>query len=326
MVDEVTDRIDGDGTVCGEEAVVSDFHKPIGQDMLEETAYELQDIKGGSEIEVGAVLSILEGDGVVFHFEDAVIRDGDFEDVGGEVLERGVAFTDGLGVNVPVQRPHLGVDLLKESGFFHGVTELGAVDGGEGFDRDVEVLRGGEPAGAIPARAAARDDVVDVGMILELTAPGLEHAEEACQIGADKAVVFGQQLQGLGGGLKQGVVGGFCVGADEVPQLLRHGKSDQEIVCGEASGHLLGEPLLGFMVLAVGAVPIAAGALDEMALVAGSAEVEGKAELTASAVGDGLDDFSVFVGDALAVALEVLGCELREDLFDGAHAPNLPMA
>jgi hypothetical protein len=55
--------------------------------MLEETADELQDIEGGSEIEVGAVLSILEGDGTVLHFEDAVIRDGDLEDIRGQVFQ-----------------------------------------------------------------------------------------------------------------------------------------------------------------------------------------------------------------------------------------------
>ena len=173
LVDEVTDRIEGDGTVSGEEAVVSDFHKPFGQDMLEKATDELQGIERSGSVEVGSVLSVFEGDGTVFHFEDAVIGDGDFEDVGGEVFEGGVAFTDGLGVDVPVQGPHLGIDLLKEPGFFQGVTELGAVDGREGFDRDVEILRGREPAGAIAARAAARDDVVDVGVILELAAPGV---------------------------------------------------------------------------------------------------------------------------------------------------------
>ena len=95
---------------------------------------------------------------------------------------------------------------------------------------------------------------------------------------------------------------------------------------GKASGHLLGEPLLGFVMLAIGAMPIAAGAIDKVVLGAALAVIEGDAELTAAAVNDGMDDFSVLVGDALGVPLKVFGSELREDLLDGGHAPNLPMA
>ena len=65
---------------------MSHLHEATGQDMLEETADELQDIERGGAVEVGAVFPILEGDGTVFDLDDAVVRDGDFEDIGGEVL------------------------------------------------------------------------------------------------------------------------------------------------------------------------------------------------------------------------------------------------
>src|SRR3990172_67240 len=139
-------------------------------------------------------------------------------------------------------------------------------------------------------------------------------------------VVFGQPLQGLGGGLEQGVVGGFWIRAHKVSQLLRHRESNQEIVCGKASGHLPYEPVLGFVVLAVGTVAVAAGPIDEMALPATPAVIEGDAQLSASAVDDGVDDFSMLVGDTLGVTFEIFGCELREDIFDGRHVPTLLIA
>jgi len=326
VVDEGTNRVDRNRTVGGEKTVMPHLHKSIGQDVLEETSDELQDVEGGDAVEVGSVLPILEGDGTVFDLDDAAIGNGDLEDIGREVLEGSVAFPDGLGVDIPVEGPDLRVDSIEESSSFHGVTELGSVDGGEGLDGDIKVLGGRKPAGAVVAQAAARDDVVDVGVVLELTAPGLQDTEEAREIGADETRVLGQPFQGLGGGFEQGMVGGFWVGADEDPELFGHGKGDQEIVCGKASGHLLYEPLLGFVVLAVGTVAIAAGPIDEMVLPATPAVIEGDAQFPTLAVDDGLDDFSVLVGDALGVTLEIFGSELGEDIFDGRHDPTLLIA
>jgi len=86
VVDEGTDRVDGNGRVGGKKAVVPDFHEAVGQDMLEEVADELQDLQRGGAVEVGAVFPILKRDGTVFDLDDAAIGDGDLEDVGREVL------------------------------------------------------------------------------------------------------------------------------------------------------------------------------------------------------------------------------------------------
>lgn len=87
LLDEVANRVDGNGTVGGEKTVVPHLHEATGQDVLEKATDKFQDIEGSSEIEVGAVLSILEGDGAVLHLEDAVIGDGDFEDIGCQVFQ-----------------------------------------------------------------------------------------------------------------------------------------------------------------------------------------------------------------------------------------------
>ena len=56
--------------------------------------------------------------------------------------------------------------------------ELAAEDAAENVDGQEEPWRGGDPAGAIFSQAASRNDAVDMGMMLEVLAPGMEYAEQ----------------------------------------------------------------------------------------------------------------------------------------------------
>ena len=51
-------------------------------------------------------------DRAVFDFQDTRIGDGHSEDVGGKVFEGCFAGADGLGVDVPVDLPDIGRDLM----------------------------------------------------------------------------------------------------------------------------------------------------------------------------------------------------------------------
>ncbi len=68
-----------------------------------------------------------------------MVGDSDFEDIRGEVLERGHAVSDGLRVDVPVGLPGVRGDLMEEVGFFHGITEFGFEDDGESFHGEIKV-------------------------------------------------------------------------------------------------------------------------------------------------------------------------------------------
>jgi hypothetical protein len=72
-------------------------------------------------------------------FEDSRIRDGNSEDIGGEVLEACFAGAHGLRVDVPVDLPNLRGDLVEETSFFHLIAELGFKDHGEGSDGEIEI-------------------------------------------------------------------------------------------------------------------------------------------------------------------------------------------
>ena len=122
---------------------------------------------------------------------------------------------------------------------------------------------------------AARDDVVDVGVELELSSPGMEYAEEAWQISPNEFWVRSELFHGSGGSCKQGGVGQALVAADEGTELLRDGEGDEEVMCGELAVELALEPLAGFSMLTLRAVTVAAAAVHDMGPAALLAVVEG---------------------------------------------------
>ncbi len=83
--------------------------------------------------------AIANEDGAVLDFNDARIRDSDSEDVGGEVFEGCFAGASGLGVDVPIDLPDFRGDLIKETGFFYSIAELGLEDLRESSDGEIEI-------------------------------------------------------------------------------------------------------------------------------------------------------------------------------------------
>ena len=196
----------------------------------------------GSTLSSAAGFTIREGDGAVLEGDDAAIGDGDFKDIGGEVFEGGGPIGIGLAMHIPVGMPDLGVDAVEEFGFGHLLFEESPVDGRERFNGNKEVVSGREPLGAVFGAPTARDDIVDVGVILELPAPGMEDAGKAREIGADETLVFGEPFERLGRGLEQGVVGDLLMRADKVAQGLRDRKGDEEVRSGELFLQMVLEP------------------------------------------------------------------------------------
>jgi hypothetical protein len=58
------------------------------------------------------------------------------------------------------------------------------------FDWDKEVGAGGAPGRAVLGEATARDDVVERGVILELSAPGMQDAGEPREVCPDEALTL----------------------------------------------------------------------------------------------------------------------------------------
>ena len=142
--------------------------------------------------------AIADEDGTVLDFQDSRVGDGDFEDVRGEVFEACFTGTDGLGVDVPVGLPDFMGDLIEETGFFHFIAKLGFEDLGESSDGEIEIDPGGVPEAVRGGEGAAGDDVMDMGVILEGSSPGVKDAEESREISADVMFIRSKFLDSFG--------------------------------------------------------------------------------------------------------------------------------
>ena len=83
--------------------------------------------------------------GAVLDFDDARVGDRDFEDVGSQIFEACFAGGYRLRIDVPVDLPHFGRDLIEELGLFDLIAELGPEDFRERFDGEKEIDFGRMP-------------------------------------------------------------------------------------------------------------------------------------------------------------------------------------
>ena len=89
---------------------MADFHEAFGQDVLEESADELEGSQGHGSPSIAVGLLVSEEYGIVLDLDDPAVGDGDSEDIGGKVLDGVRAISHGLEVDVPGYVPHLGAD------------------------------------------------------------------------------------------------------------------------------------------------------------------------------------------------------------------------
>jgi hypothetical protein len=68
-----------------------------------------------------------------------------------------------------------------------------------------------------------------MGVILQLSAPGMQDTSEPREVCPDEALLLGQPLQGRGRRLQQGVVCEALRRADEGPQGVRDSAGEEEV-------------------------------------------------------------------------------------------------
>ena len=200
----------------------------------------------------------------------------------------------------------------------HRVFEEGAVDKGEGCDGDKEVGSGGQPGRTVLGEPTARDNIVDMGVILELPAPGMQDPGEPWQVGPNEPLVCGEPFEGERRGVEQGVVGGTLMRADKGSECFRHGESEEEVRPGQLLLQVVCEPLLGFILLTLGTVAVATGMLDTVLPPTAWALIEAVAVVSALAVLDSADDLAVG-GGQVGRALQVFWSKSGEDIAEGGH-------
>ncbi len=109
------------------------------------------------------------------------------------------------------------------------------------------------------------------------------------------------------------------VGADEGVELWGESEGDEEVVPWQLPLHLCSYPHMSFVVLAGGAVAIAAGTEEEMDLTAALALIEGGSTSLSTTVDDGVDDFDVVVRHRILILPDILWSVGSKDIVDGCH-------
>jgi hypothetical protein len=99
---------------------------------------------------------------------------------------------------------------------------------GEGFNRDQIVDSGGYPLLSFQVHSTGGDQAVDMRMIVQGTAPGMqdtEYSDEPSHVMG----IGGQFYQGLGSGFDQDIVKFALSAAKKRTQFLRHGKDQVKV-------------------------------------------------------------------------------------------------
>jgi hypothetical protein len=140
--------------------------------MLKKPPDELFGGEGGEADTVGGPLLVFESDVAVFEADNAIVGEGDAKDIGGEILECGLAGTDFFKVSDPLLAPNTSGDLVQKTGFVKFGADLGAEDDAERFAWKKEAIFARAPA-AVGVETASGDNVVDVGVISEIAGPSV---------------------------------------------------------------------------------------------------------------------------------------------------------
>jgi hypothetical protein len=159
------------------------------------------------------------------------------------------------------------VELSAVEGGLQGVEKEAAEQTGEDADWEEEVRTAADPAGTVRAKPAARDGAMDVRMIEQVLAPGVEDGEEA-EIGSQVFRVAREGEQGLGNGAQEDAVNHAWVLESEGVEWGGDSEDDVKVGNGEEFGLAAGEPTGALRVLALGAMPIAAGVVGDALMLA----------------------------------------------------------
>ena len=300
------------------QAAVADWHDAVRPDRLEEPTEKLPDLKVRRAEAGTAHFTVGKSDRAVREADETLIGDGDLEDSGGKGGEGGVAVVRCLTRDMPGDGPDLGVAILQQSGLAHIVLEDGSGDGGEGLHGDKAGGSGGSPRCAVRCAASARHNGVEVRMVLELSAPGVQDAGAPREGSPDTAFVGGQPLAGRCRRVQQGLGREALMRADAGSERCRDRAGEEAGWPGQRGVEVVLEPLLGCMRLTWRAVAMATGMGDAVGSPTGVARIPAGAVRAAWAVLDGTDDLAVRGGES-GRALQGLGRPGGADSPEGGH-------
>ena len=286
--------------------------------MLQETADEFF---SGQRAESGLAsfgVLIAKDHLAIFQFQDAVVADGNPENVSGEVLHGGSSIADRLRVHNPVLLPDGFGNVIEEIGLSQSLSELCAKDLGEGLHREEEVFSPRQPVLSIQSQGASGDQVVHVRMVCEVTSPSMKNAYHT-DLTADKARVTGQVLSSSCRGTEEQVVERGLVTPGDLPERGGQGEGEHEKGDREKQRLLLLQPLLGFPVLTFGTMAVPAGMVAVPDLITLLAMVDMPAKGFSTAALDVSHGLQVAGEHPVSELIAILLTMLAEDVRHLSH-------
>ena len=128
----------------------------------------------------------------------------------------------------------------------------------EDTDGQEEPRAAGEPLPPVERGTAAGHDTMNVGMMVQVLAPGMQNGNEA-DLGTEMPGLGRDPAQGLGRRAQQDGIDYGLVLERHLGHRRRHGEDDMEIGYRQQFGLALRQPFGTGIALALGAVPVAAG-------------------------------------------------------------------
>ena len=150
-------------------------------------------------------------------------------------------------------------------------------------------------------------------MVGQVASPGMQDADQA-ELSADNTRILGQLLCCRCRGLKEQIIEKGLVRAGERAQCGGDGEGEHEVRDRQQKILLFFQPFLGFVVLALGAMTVAAGVVAVLGLVALRAGIGLSTQGRCAALLDGAHNLPVAGEQALGILLAIGGTELAEDV------------
>lgn len=224
---------------------MTDTDKAIRQDMGKEAADEFKDMQGHQFLfAVVAIIEILESDGIFADVHNAVVGNGDAEDVTTEILDQLLFLIEGLlDIDFPIlrqgflqhewqiERAIVGIELAVRPKFGELKTEAVAEHIGKQLDGKEKLMVSGIPCVARGGghQRAARDDEVDVEMLLHGLTPGV-HDHRKANLAAE--ILLTELLQQLSRNIDEQIEKQFSVEGNQRIENMVDGEDDVEIMDG----------------------------------------------------------------------------------------------
>src|SRR5687767_11378385 len=100
---------------------------------------------------------------------------------------------------------------------------------------------------------------MDVRVVLELPAPGVQDPGAPREVGPNEPRVCGEPFEGFSRGMEHGVIREPLLRAEEGTQGCRDGEGAEAVGSRQLFIEMMCEPLRGFLLLTLGAVAVATG-------------------------------------------------------------------